>query len=112
MREGMTSAGSFAVGHGAMQRLADSYDIYTADGNGTATYMVFRPAPVPAQAAPWQIGAVSIALPGEEICGDAWVASGRPGCLNALVADGLGHGPSAAEASQTAAGLIASQPDL
>jgi len=112
MRDGMSSAGSYGVGLGAMQRLADSFDIYTADGKGTAIYMVFWPAPVPAQAAPWQIGAVSIALPGEEICGDAWVASGLPGCLNALVADGLGHGPSAAEASQTAAGLIASQPDL
>jgi hypothetical protein len=41
-------------------------------------------------------------MPGEEVCGDAWAIQADAGRCLLLVADGLGHGPQAAEASQTA----------
>ena len=48
------------------------------------------------------IGAVSVAYPGEEICGDAWRCEASGGRCVLIVADGLGHGIYAAEASRAA----------
>lgn len=111
MEDGVSSAGSYGVGLGAMRRLADYFDIYTAPGKGTVIYMVLWPDTVRAQEEAWQVGVVSLPLPGETVCGDTWAVSGKPACLNALVADGLGHGPSAAAASQAAAEIIVRHPD-
>jgi hypothetical protein len=48
------------------------------------------------------LGAVYVPRDGEEVCGDGWaVEQNGPRCL-ALVADGLGHGRLAAEASRAA----------
>jgi serine phosphatase RsbU (regulator of sigma subunit) len=49
------------------------------------------------------IGAVCVPKAGEEMCGDAWaVASMAGGRTLIIVADGLGHGPLAADASSVA----------
>lgn len=112
MQDGMSSAGSYGVGLGAMRRLADEFDIYSAPGKGTAVYMALWTHPERAHCPAWQIGAVSVPLPGETVCGDAWAVSGQPGCLNALAADGLGHGALAAAAAQAAAEIISGQSGL
>jgi len=49
---------------------------------------------------PW--GGVAVSKVGEEVCGDAWCSIDRPGSRILVVADGLGHGPVAAEASHEA----------
>src|SRR5262249_39245676 len=51
------------------------------------------------------IGAVSVAKLGEEACGDAWAVDQSGGTTTLLVADGLGHGPNAAEAAVEAVRL-------
>jgi hypothetical protein len=43
-----------------------------------------------------------VAKTGEEVCGDSWIVHHRPGGPRVTIADGLGHGPIAAEASRTA----------
>lgn len=102
MEDGQSSAGTYGVGLGAMRRLAHEFDIYAAPGKGTAVSMViWRSAEAP-PAPLWQIGAVCLPLPSEQACGDAWQATAGPGGLSLLVADGLGHGPDAALASQAA----------
>ena len=56
---------------------------------------------------PLQIGAICLPKPGEEACGDAWLSlQPSPDRSVILVADGLGHGPSAAIASQQAVRLF------
>jgi hypothetical protein len=50
-----------------------------------------------------EVGAVSVPLAGEEVCGDAWAVEWPEGRPVVLVADGLGHGPQAAEAARLAA---------
>jgi|SRR3569623_84477 len=112
MCDGISSAGSYGVGLGAMQRLADEFDIYSAPGKGTGVYMALWQPAERAHPAAWQVGAVSQPLAGETICGDAWAISGQPGYLNAMTADGLGHGPLAAAASQAAADILIGHPDL
>jgi serine/threonine protein phosphatase PrpC len=49
-----------------------------------------------------EFGAVSLPVAGEEICGDHWAIEEASGLTLVLVADGLGHGPQAAEAAREA----------
>lgn len=102
MEDGHSTAGTYGVGLGAIERLTQEFDIYTADGQGTALVMVVW---ADGQCAPderWELGVVCLPLAGEVECGDAWSAApGRHG-LTVCVADGLGHGPDAASASAPA----------
>jgi serine/threonine protein phosphatase PrpC len=50
----------------------------------------------------FDVGAINIPVAGEEECGDAWSAHHGPGRSLFMLADGLGHGPAAAEAAQEA----------
>lgn len=109
MRDGMSTAGSYGVGMGAMQRLADEFDLHADDTRGSALRMAVW---APGQAHPvseWTVGAVCLPLPSEELCGDAWSCACIDGRLMLMVADGLGHGPEAARASGAAVALV--QPD-
>lgn len=103
MRDGMSTAGSYGVGLGAMQRVADEFDLYTDRNHGTVLRMAVWAAAAPST--PWTVGAVCLPLPSELACGDAWAAAGRDAELLLMVADGLGHGPEAALASQAAVAL-------
>ena len=109
MRDGISTAGSYGVGMGAMQRLADEFDLHADDSRGSALRMAVW---APGQAHPvseWTVGAVCLPLPSEELCGDAWSCAHNDGRLLLMVADGLGHGPEAARASGAAVALV--QPD-
>ena len=58
---------------------------------------------------PSQSRSARLCLPvaGEEVCGDAWSVVTSPTCTAVLVADGLGHGPSAATAAREAVRVFA-----
>ena len=45
-------------------------------------------------------------MPGEDVCGDSWAIDGNADWTTLLVADGLGHGTEAAEASVEAVRLF------
>jgi hypothetical protein len=51
-------------------------------------------------------GGISIAKAGQDVCGDAWSVSNTGSARTLLVADGLGHGPEAAEAAVEAVRLF------
>jgi anti-sigma regulatory factor (Ser/Thr protein kinase) len=99
LRDGFTTAGSPGTGLGAISRLADRFDIHSAPGVGTA--ILARVWPRGTEPAPvlLEVGAVHLSKPRESVCGDNWSIVARPGGATLLVADGLGHGPGAAEAS-------------
>ena len=107
MRDGMSTAGSYGVGLGAMQRVADEFDLYTDRNHGTVLRMAVWAAAPPST--PWTVGAVCLPLPSEHVCGDAWGAACKNTELLLMVADGLGHGPEAARASQAAVALVDAQ---
>jgi anti-sigma regulatory factor (Ser/Thr protein kinase) len=114
MRDGMSSTGTAGSGLGALRRLANSLEIYAYPGKGSVFYMtVFARAPAldpeireremqQQQPSPPHllIGAISIALAGEEICGDGWCVEQRADSAVLAIADGLGHGPDAAQAAR------------
>ncbi|MXP63504.1 anti-sigma regulatory factor [Roseomonas sp. M0104] len=103
-RDGFSTAGSAGQGLGAIARQSALFEIFSRPGQGTAMLARIprrpRSAPAATQATTW--GAVSVALAGQEVCGDAWGVRALPEGLELMVADGLGHGPAAAKAAAAA----------
>lgn len=101
--DGYSTSGTPGTGLGAVRRLATDFDVHSSVPQGTIVLARIRAdgAGVPVRQA-LQVGAVSIAKPGEQVCGDGWacVIDGPRAAL--LVVDGLGHGPDAAEAARLA----------
>lgn len=104
MEDGFSTAGTPGNGLGAIARLSGGFQIYTAPGGGTALFArVLRKADEAESAAnSYPMSAISVPLAGEIVCGDAWSAEYKPGRSIYIVADGLGHGPTAAEAAREA----------
>ena len=101
LRDGYSTGGTQGVGLGAVARLAEHCEVFSTPGGGTVVFA--RLGPPPANGAPpILIGGVSLPHPGETVCGDAWAAVRLPDRVALLVADGLGHGPAAAEAAAEA----------
>ena len=107
LRDGHSTGGSPGTGLGAVRRQSQAFDIAAWPGRGLAVFAriaavvdrapAARPAPVP------RYGAVGVPLRGETANGDAhcFLSNGTVG-WTLLVADGLGHGPLAAQASEAA----------
>lgn len=108
LEDGYSSAGTAGHGLGAVLRQSKLVDIASWPGLGTAVLArVGRSdrAATSANSAPtW--AAVSVAKPGQEVCGDSFAVTEARGQLTMLVADGLGHGPEAADAAVEAVRLF------
>jgi anti-sigma regulatory factor (Ser/Thr protein kinase) len=104
MKDGFSTAGTAGTGLGAVQRLADAFSVFSAPGQGTvvAARVDAAPGPAPVPAAQFEVAGICLAAPGETTCGDAWDVSLHDGRARIMVADGLGHGPVAAQASDAA----------
>jgi anti-sigma regulatory factor (Ser/Thr protein kinase) len=100
--DGHSTAGSPGTGLGAIRRLSQDFDLYS-DASGTVIWCHVRGrgagAPEPGS---FDVAGITVAMSGEDVSGDAWVVRRRADGIVALVADGLGHGPFAAEASAAA----------
>jgi anti-sigma regulatory factor (Ser/Thr protein kinase) len=108
MRDGHSTAGTAGCGLGAVSRLSGTFDLFSAPGQGTVVMSRSeRTARRPiGPRSPLEVGAICIALAGEIECGDTWRVAEGGSQLSVMVADGLGHGPLAATASQAAAAVF------
>jgi hypothetical protein len=109
LADGYSSAGTPGRGLGAIVRQSDFVDVASWVGVGTA--LMARIEPKKSRERPTQpnvsFGAVSIAKAGEAVCGDSWAVDRGEGVAASLfVADGLGHGQEAADASVEAVRLF------
>jgi anti-sigma regulatory factor (Ser/Thr protein kinase) len=105
LRDGYSTSGSLGTGLGAIQRLSSLCDLYSMPGQGTVVLSrIWRQSP-PAAAPPHplEVGVVCLPVATEQACGDAWAVHQSRERALILVADGLGHGKYAAEASAEAA---------
>ncbi len=108
--DGYTTAGSPGNGMGAIQRLADELDIWSAPQLGTVLRLVVWGDSGPALTAdrtPVEYGAINLPLQGETLCGDAWSCGYAQDEFRVMVADGLGHGPLANSAAMAAVDTFA-----
>jgi anti-sigma regulatory factor (Ser/Thr protein kinase) len=107
MADGFSTSGTPGTGLGAVRRLADAFELYTQHGRGTAVLARVRARrAAPSSCSSVMTGGVSIAKSGESVCGDGWQACDEPDGVLAVVADGLGHGLQAHEASRAAIASI------
>jgi len=100
--DGYSTAGSPGTGLGAIHRLSRHDEIYSARDLGTVLLARIGPAAAVATAPTFITGAICGPAHGEEVSGDAWLVQASLDRCRVVVADGLGHGPNAAEASQAA----------
>jgi anti-sigma regulatory factor (Ser/Thr protein kinase) len=106
-QDGYTTAGSPGNGMGAIERLSDELDIWSAPGLGTVLRVVFWNRPkVDVEPAPIVYGVVNLPLQTETVSGDAWSCHAGRDDFTVLVADGLGHGPQANVAAIEAAKIL------
>lgn len=105
-RDGYSTAGSSGTGLGAMSRLATAFDVFTMPELGTvvAARVDGSRTGGGVRKAMFDVGVVRAAKRGEPDCGDDWslAVDDERGRGVVTVADGLGHGMSAAEASRRA----------
>ena len=110
LRDGYSSGGTPGNGLGAVQRLSSDFSVFSAPGKGTVILSrtrVPRDASAPAPRTRIAHAGVCVAAPGEIVSGDAWDIRIADGVAAVIMADGLGHGPVAAEASDQALKVFA-----
>lgn len=110
IQDGYTTGGTPGTGLGAVKRLSDEFAFFSALGTGTV--IVARIAAGvhlerPSAECSFVMSGICLAAPGETECGDGWEVRAAGQNLTVMVADGLGHGPMAAQASRAATELFA-----
>lgn len=110
MGDGFSTGGTPGTGLGAVRRLAQDFDLHSVAGEGTIVLARVRATATP-PASRFRIGGIATSAPGEFVCGDAWAAVADGDMATVVVADGLGHGTAAAEASLAMVGEFLRQPD-
>jgi anti-sigma regulatory factor (Ser/Thr protein kinase) len=110
LRDGHSTAGTPGNGLGAIRRLADSFDLFSTPGRGTIVVARVRGHRAAAATRTMSVAAVSVAKPGETVCGDAWDVRYASSGASVVIADGLGHGLQAAEAAEAAVTAFRGKP--
>lgn len=106
MLDGNSTAGTYGIGLGTIARLSHEFDVYSQPGEGTILWMRLWSDPKIVRQQTWDIGSVCLPMPGEAVCGDAWTVEISDANLTLMMADGLGHGPDAAQASLKAVEVV------
>jgi hypothetical protein len=107
MRDGFSTAGSMGTGLGAARRIASMFEIHSAAGSGTVVLARVWNAGGGKQPTPTvSFAAICLPHPGDRECGDGWGVASAGGRSVLFAVDGLGHGPSAAEAARNAVRLF------
>jgi anti-sigma regulatory factor (Ser/Thr protein kinase) len=116
LKDGYSTAATSGTGLGAMARLTDEFDIYSQKDLGTCLVARLFSSSSNGKASPrprpLAVGSVRVPAPGETECGDNWGVRAEEGRTVILLADGLGHGPGAAEASGEAVAALQRANDL
>jgi anti-sigma regulatory factor (Ser/Thr protein kinase) len=109
LADGHSTAGTPGTGLGAIQRLSSQFALYSQPGVGTVLRALVCKehgnASRAALSGP-EIGAVCVPYPGEEVCGDGWLAQADQTGFTLALADGLGHGAEAHVAASAALDVL------
>jgi len=109
MRDGVSTAGTLGIGLGAIDRLANRFEVFSLVGHGTVTVAAFGPSTADTFPMPILDG-LTRPISGESVCGDGWAAHTRDHQISLIVADGLGHGVLAEVASRAVTDEFRSNP--
>lgn len=110
LEDGYSTGGTPGTGLGAIRRLSSEFDIYSSQPGGTIVFSRIVQEAAASPPASLRYGTVCIAAPGETACGDNWSLNAHDGVARFMIADGLGHGVFAAEASAEAVRVFENNP--
>jgi len=99
LRDGHSTTATSGTGLGAVSRMADFFDLYSARPQGTAVLARVGTRPTKAAA---DVSAISVAVRGETVNGDGWEQAEEDGIATMMLVDGLGHGAPAHAAAAAA----------
>lgn len=102
MRDGFSTAGSPGTGLGSVQRLSDFFDIYSVLGQGTVILSRVWVSKNSQTQQKFEISGINLPKPGQEVSGDKWAWKANHNGITVMIADGLGHGLEASDASNEA----------
>lgn len=108
MSDGFSTSGTPGTGLGAGSRLSTTFEVQSSPGSGTVVLARIRDG---RPSIGVRVGAVCVPKKGEEVCGDGWGLTITGATVTVMVADGLGHGPLAADASRAAVDVLAAYPE-
>ena len=112
LADGYSSAGTPGTGLGAIVRLSTTFDAHSEVGRGSVFVARLKARPQRADFVPSIVlGVVSRAVANETVSGDAWSVRPTPDGVLLFLADGLGHGQLAADASGKAVATFAESLD-
>jgi anti-sigma regulatory factor (Ser/Thr protein kinase) len=113
LTDGFSTGGTAGQGLGAVQRMSSEFDLFSSQSTGTVIFSRVCDTVrtnLPTKTFTW--GAINRPAPLEQLSGDTWRIAERPSELVLMIADGLGHGPQAAQAADTAAAAFDENPFL
>lgn len=99
--DGFSTVGGSGTGLGAVRRLSDRFDVNSTTPGGTVVT-----AGVGGSASRPGADGLALAVAPETVSGDAWTVCVDQSGTSVMLADGLGHGPGAAEASERATAAL------
>lgn len=100
LRDGHSTTATSGTGLGAVSRMADFFDLYSARGAGTSVLARVTNREQKSEAA--GLGGISVPVRNEQVNGDGWEWTRDDGTLTIMLVDGLGHGLPAHEAATAA----------
>jgi len=114
LQNGYSTSGTLGHGMGAIMRLSQASDFYSAAGKGTGILARWwiGTQKLPPLGRGFQVSAINVPKAGEEASGDAWASVQSGDLLTVVVADGLGHGIEANMASSQAVRMLRENPGL
>ncbi len=101
LRDGYSTGSSPGTGLGSVNRQANAFDIYSTLGQGTIVFADVQSKKSQVESK-FDIGAISLPIKDEVLCGDAWCFYQVGHRFSVIVCDGLGHGPMAHAAAVAA----------
>lgn len=105
--DGFSTSSTPGNGLGAVRRLSNQFDAFTTQAGTVILSRIAADGLDLLARMPLDVGVVCLPIESETACGDAWHAADLGhGRTLIIVADGLGHGVSAAEASRKAVNLF------
>ena len=107
LRDGYSTSGSPGTGLGAVARLAKSLEVYSLPQRGSVLVAALWPSIYGKATPDVTAGAICLPVDGEHECGDGWAIRYSSDHIRVVVSDGLGHGPLAAKATDSALSLFA-----
>lgn len=114
LRDGFSTSGTSGTGLGAIRRLSAEFDIHSQIGRGTVLVArFFSDREKTVEFGPvLRSGVIQVPVRNETVCGDSWGIRRQGSKFVVLLADGLGHGSGAAEASREAVAVLQRATDL